>query len=308
MNTPDPQDDEMRPSCDTAQGVAYPPHRIIDVAEGFGANGVVQSICQDDFGPAIDAIIAIIARQLGAVCLPRPLVRNARGTVGCNVIWELPHPSRPVAGTPVACDGLPFLLPVNENEGEEPRTSEGAARCRVAQLAVAGGATMDTRNDTDQNGVIDDADAIFNAGWYYDDFSPEVQQECTSNPKQRVAFTNGAMPPTGVTVKLECLNETQSLADNRANLVDDMQPSIGTPCATAPNGMGPSTDNSACLVQLADGNVDDRLFCHAELNVCVQGCEAEADCPPAWVCDTRQQVMDKVGNLRFYCVNPTCGT
>jgi hypothetical protein len=62
--SPDPQDDTMRPSCNTPSGLAYPPHRIVDVARGFGANGLVQSICQDDFGPALDAIVRVIGHRL----------------------------------------------------------------------------------------------------------------------------------------------------------------------------------------------------------------------------------------------------
>ena len=82
------------PSCRNGASKAYPPRRIVEVARGFGANGTVHSICQNDFGPAIDAIIEVIARQLGAVCLPRPLVRNKDGMVGCNVVWELPPSER----------------------------------------------------------------------------------------------------------------------------------------------------------------------------------------------------------------------
>jgi hypothetical protein len=54
----------LRPSCQSARGVAYPPRRIVEVARGFGANGVVQSICDDDLGQAVDAITSMIARQL----------------------------------------------------------------------------------------------------------------------------------------------------------------------------------------------------------------------------------------------------
>ncbi|HMI91072.1 MAG TPA: hypothetical protein VK509_06890 [Polyangiales bacterium] len=63
-NTPDPQDDTMRPSCNTSSGLAYPPRRIVEVARGFGANGMVQSICQEDFGPAVDTIVRSIGQRL----------------------------------------------------------------------------------------------------------------------------------------------------------------------------------------------------------------------------------------------------
>src|SRR6185295_14481817 len=55
----------LLPSCQvTGRGKAYPPRRIVQVVQDFGENGVIQSICQEDFGPALDAIIAIIAKQL----------------------------------------------------------------------------------------------------------------------------------------------------------------------------------------------------------------------------------------------------
>jgi len=62
--SPDPQDDTMRASCNTSTGLAYPPRRIVEVARGFGANGMVQSICREDFGPAVDTIIRVIGQRL----------------------------------------------------------------------------------------------------------------------------------------------------------------------------------------------------------------------------------------------------
>jgi hypothetical protein len=48
----------------TASSTAYPPRRIVEVARGFGKNGFVQSICQDDFAPAMDLLITRIAQAL----------------------------------------------------------------------------------------------------------------------------------------------------------------------------------------------------------------------------------------------------
>jgi hypothetical protein len=45
---------------------AYPPRRITEVARGFGENGVVESICQEDFSGAVDRIIRAISRHLGS--------------------------------------------------------------------------------------------------------------------------------------------------------------------------------------------------------------------------------------------------
>ena len=47
-------------------------------------------------------------------------------------------------------------------------------------------------------------------GWFYDDFSSEVKTSCAGDTKQRIAFSSKATPPSGVVVKLDCLNETAS--------------------------------------------------------------------------------------------------
>ncbi|MDH5675028.1 MAG: VWA domain-containing protein [Myxococcales bacterium] len=184
------QGGNLTPSCITENGKAYPPRRIVEIAQRFGPNGVVQSICQDDFGPATDAIINTLSRRLGAVCLPQPLSRGGDGLVGCEVLWELPPPNLAPANAPTSCgqNGWQFLL---APPGDWSTVSDkGGAVCRVAQLAVEGGATSSTDGFTD--------------GWYYDDFSEDTAIECRTESKQRVAFTPAAKPPSGVTVKLVC--------------------------------------------------------------------------------------------------------
>jgi hypothetical protein len=59
----------LTPSCSRSDATgqlstAYPPRRIVQLARSFGEQGIVQSICQDDFGPAIDGVVELIARQL----------------------------------------------------------------------------------------------------------------------------------------------------------------------------------------------------------------------------------------------------
>jgi hypothetical protein len=67
--TPQPDDDKLKPSCNTTNGVAYPPVRIVETARTFGRDAVVQSICQDDFGPAIDVLLQAITRASKAACI-----------------------------------------------------------------------------------------------------------------------------------------------------------------------------------------------------------------------------------------------
>lgn len=269
--------------------VAVPARRILDVVRGFGENGTIQSICDDDYGPGMDAIIEIIARQLGAVCLPRPLVRRADGTVPCDVVWELPTAQTATPGMPTDCNALPFLRPVDSTR--PARNERGGVNCKVDQLPV-------TIPNVAPSG----------AGWFYDTFSPGVMASCPHNRLQRVTFTQTAMPADGTVVKLECLNEVQSLPQTRTDLsTKSLQPTIGSPCGGVVQRSARATSaENACAVQLADGTTDTSMFCHPQLNVCVQGCSSNEDCPPAWVCDDREETLAG-SKRRSYCANPTCG-
>jgi len=320
--TADPTDDTLRHSCveDVLPaggnqaagqlGAADPPIRIVNVAKGFGANGIVQSICQPDFGPALDSIIALIGRQLDSVCLPRPLVRSSSGTVGCNVIWELPPAGQAMPGTPTTCGGqFPWLTtpPANEQQTAE---KSGGQICRVVQLPVQPGSDGKPSPQTAQlNGQS------FVDGWYYDDFSNDVKT-CLGTTKQRLSFTPNAKPPTGVTVKLDCLNERQSLSNSRTDIVTQKaQPTVGASCEDM---KAQKRGDAACYVQLLqpsakwpDG-IDKSMFCHPTLNVCVFECTTDADCPAAWICDSRPETLSttvrpSAANGTAICVNPTCG-
>ncbi|HKU42546.1 MAG TPA: hypothetical protein VJR89_30520, partial [Polyangiales bacterium] len=292
MNEQVPAIANVAPSCSRTDKLgekadAYPPRRMVEVAKAFGENAVVQSICQDDFGPAMDAIIDVIAKQLGAVCLPRKLVRKADGTVGCNVVWELPKAGTAPEQTPTACGGaLPWLKEVDP--GRAPTNERGGRNCKVDQLAVK---MLNTIPPGD--------------GWYYDDFSAASMNECPKSQPQRVSFSDAAKPPTGVTVKLECLNETQKLSNTRLDIREG-QPEVGQACqATMPDGT-PFADDKKCIIELKDGNQDTSMFCHPKLNVCVKGCNGTADCPAGWVCDSRPQSKADAKD-RAFCTNPTCG-
>jgi hypothetical protein len=286
----------LTPSCvrtDPAGNVskAFPPRRIVQLAKLFGENGVVQSICQEDFGAAMDAIINVIAKQLGAVCLPRPLTRQSSGLVGCNVVWELPPPNTAPASTPTDCVQASYLHPVDM--GRSPINDRKGNNCKVDQLPVLNTAP----NSPPPPGE----------GWYYDTFTDELKRQCNKTQQQRVAFTAAAKPPTGVVVKLECLNETQRLANTQKNVsTATAQPEIGSPCGKDVMVTGALTGDQACAVNLTDGTQDTRMFCHPELNTCVRTCASPTDCPAAWDCDRRMDSVTRAGGKPF-CVNPTCG-
>jgi len=192
----------LTPSCNVpGRGLAFPPRRMVTVAQQFAPNAVVQSICQDDFGPALDAIIKKIADVLGKVCLPRALNPDATGRVGCEVVEVLPS-----TGDFTRCDqvaGRTFTRMSDPGLGEP----EGHEVCTVDQ--VPGGA---------------------GAGWYYDN-GTEAIMRCPATTPQRIAFTAGAEPPAGTDVRLECLQPVQTLPGSAAGAV-----TLGTVCRGMPAG------------------------------------------------------------------------
>jgi len=57
------------PSCNTETGLAFPPTRLVEVAEQLPGS-TVQSICQADFTPAVDAILRRVGRRASGACTP----------------------------------------------------------------------------------------------------------------------------------------------------------------------------------------------------------------------------------------------
>ena len=188
--------------------------------------------------------------------------------------------------TITSCAQQPAFLKLSE-----PATAERGERCEVTQLPVMGRQLV--------AGVGD--------GWFYDDFTEERAVQCRKSEPQRVSFTPTAKPPSGVVVKLECLDETQRYPNFRDDLLAGRtQPEIGTPCGldtASVSGVGEET----CELTLRDGSADHSLFCHPEHNVCVRACTSTTDCPPAWECDTRPKTLEHSGGRGAFCVNPTCG-
>jgi len=63
------QGGNLLPSCRSESGLAYPPRRFVEVAKQFGENATVQSICNSDFGRAIDGIVNAIGRTVDRACI-----------------------------------------------------------------------------------------------------------------------------------------------------------------------------------------------------------------------------------------------
>jgi len=310
--------DNLVPSCNPiVNGVeqkAYPPRRIVEVARGFGKNGIVQSICEDSFAPAMSRIIELIIGNLKDVCLPRKLVRDVTGEVGCRIVWELPAVSQ-IA--PTTCNdpryaGILAPLP----DGLINRTDDGRLMCDVTQLPVGPCSSTGQADDPCATGVgpLRALSSGGAEGWYYDDFSIHTRA-CLAVDKQRIAFSAGAQPPTGVVVRLDCTSEVQSLVSLRTDLLNStMSVDIGDECAEHVDCAVALSDAAECRngrsfrQDISGTCFDVSMFCHPSNKRCVQACITNADCPSAWQCDT-EGLFNPLSETENHpiCVNPTCG-
>ncbi len=208
----------LRPSCDRTdeageRSIAFPPRRIVSMLqqlEARGANSILQTICQDSFTGALEAVVRKIADVLGGTCLPRALVRGSGGIVNCDVVEVLAVGRR--------CDE--FAGRTLDRMEVDPITGMSVEVCTVEQLPVSGD-------------VIPTGE-----GWYYDDFSPDVvgaDARCPENRPQRITFTRP--PATGTTVRLECLQTLGTVGGG-----------VGTECGAegCPSGLGCDRSTNTC--------------------------------------------------------------
>ncbi len=271
------QYDPSDPLSDPFVTMAVPARRIVEVARGFGPNGVVRSICEESFTSAMDAIIEAISKQLGSFCLWRELPRDAEGKLDCNILWEMPKGQECPEG---------FTSPP---PADQPQTTDdGRKICVVNQVPVI---------NTNTAEVSDALGPDHGHGWYYDDFSVYRMTECrypAGDPiPPRISFTlpdarggQTAEPPLGVTVKLQGLNQVYSAVG-----FEDSQ--LGWSCLSG-----------RCWDSTHD------VFCDPRTELCVLGCENDADCPEAWTCDhspeTVHGTVEAPGPGRPICVNKVC--
>ena len=268
------QTQQLTPACDAgAAGVAFPARRIVETMEGLagsntGVGTVVESICAEDYSPALNAIVDRIAAALRQLCLPRPLNRDASGLVGCEV--------REVQPEGQTCAEA-------EARGREPvpvSTEDGREVCRVVQLPSNAGVPE-------------------GLGWFYDDFTPETASACSFNEdQQRVSFTEGSAPASGARIRFECLQAapppTQDVGWPCA---------VDTDCDPDPANCEDGESIEECERRILFERYDRdnlTLTCDPASNTCQLSCESDLECPGGFAC------FDASEDGNSYCVNPTC--
>jgi hypothetical protein len=178
-----------RAACNSANGSATPGRRFVEVAKGFGQNGMVRSICKADFKSALDQVVLRVAAQLSGSCLPSTFDVTADGVIECDAIEVLPKGQ-------THCDASKGRVPhgtrtVRGTAGDEQRTA-----CKINQVAVKDGKLVPGPHPL--------ADVKSSVGWFYDSLSDDVKKDCPTGAQQRIAFTDGAEAQADSIIDLVC--------------------------------------------------------------------------------------------------------
>jgi hypothetical protein len=261
------------PSCfnSTGKEVSYPPIRITKVVQDFGDQGILYSICEDDYAPALNLLIEKIANKLKGNCLPRKLNPTAEGKVNCEVFELLPLNGKQ------ECDAeYGHLGDVVERTVREGTENKKRKACRMNQVPI----------NIDASGGKTAGDGY---GWYYDDFNPELAEECPIDQRQRIQFrfadgTGDLRSGAGAT--FECFQPVARI-DKDATGFD----AVNTSCREDQNSCSDKSDPAA------NGY---KLVCIEGSKTCQITCKSNPDCPPGWVCE-----VGSGGDIKF-CQQPTC--
>ncbi len=202
--------DPASPPCSPAyQYFAWPGRRIAEIARRFdesplcnGApcrNGLLSSICRNDYAPAIRALVARIQSHLHANCSAMLLQRAvADGNFATCIVRE----SLPAGFACNSASGRRRALDDSGRPVLEPWDTTRVV-CDVAQVPT----TATGRPNTNVRGCFSpecasaDRSPALGAGFYYDTVRDPSNPDCW----QRVIFTAGATPPLGARVSLQCL-------------------------------------------------------------------------------------------------------
>jgi hypothetical protein len=260
-----------RTSCTGMTGTrtdeAYPPRRYMEVASEFGENAVVYSICEQDYAPALNTLIGKIASKLKGNCLPRKLNPGSNGRVNCQVFE---------------------LLNKADSEANKCVTARGHIGNVVKRPIREGGKIVQKKACLMDQVTVKDGSLSDGKGWYYDNFSPDLKEDCQPGEQQRIQFkfADGNMDlPSGAGATFECFQPVARI-DNNAKGFD----AINTSCAT-----DECSDRSDDIY---------KLICIEKSKTCQITCKANPDCPPGWVCDHQGGGGNTEGPL--YCQLPTC--
>lgn len=123
------QDFGIGPGCESTSGRAVPPARLLALAEAFAVDETpsVFSICDDDYGPALEAIAESIADQLRPACMPACVADSDPTTERLDPTCTIEYSAWSEDGTIATWDVLPCeggSVPADQDICWVPQTGE----------------------------------------------------------------------------------------------------------------------------------------------------------------------------------------
>jgi hypothetical protein len=146
---------ELLPTCDTAMGRAYPPVRIAELAYSFGANGIIESICRQDWTPALAMVTRSLQGRVSSICADDSAYIT---TEHCRMVA--------VQADGAACPSLADAAGPGRAYGWEADLGLDGSGRRLCEILTA-----DYDGDGCPDGTVCDGEADYPTGlqgWYFD--------------------------------------------------------------------------------------------------------------------------------------------
>ena len=150
----------IAPSCSSSFGDAEPPRRLVELASSLGSRAVLGTLCDGELATDVARAAVEIGEEPYCVGADLASLREADGFIGCEQLIAL-SPDGATWGWPTTCAELPGADPTPYRRG-----ADGAVECRLRQLPVVDGVVGANPTTGERR------------GWYFDDFSDDVQRMC----------------------------------------------------------------------------------------------------------------------------------
>ncbi|MFH1435390.1 MAG: hypothetical protein ABIJ56_06705 [Pseudomonadota bacterium] len=192
------------PDSGNCTSEAFPGNRFVELAQQFGDNAVVHSICTDTFEPAVEALSDKLREALGETQFRRRLhvEKDPEDPTGCRCVANCDIIETLTDNRPCESLGNPAKATYRDENGNpvvsmDEETGQAHTLCLIQQ---AGAVIEDCGRECDDPFVVYSRDAT-RSGWWYD---PSQDIDGDGDNDYRVIFPPDARPESGSGVNLQC--------------------------------------------------------------------------------------------------------
>jgi hypothetical protein len=183
---------QLAPACSTSDGYAFPARRFLGLAQQFGDSAVVQSICTNDFGPAIRGLTKKLQDRIDGIKFKRELETekdpedDCRCLATCSIIEQMVDMREcPPGRTCFEAEGPGTGCSLLEDSDGQLHTM-----CVIPQAGTRiDDCSLECTDPTAVHGVDGE-------GWYYLMYGEDDEPE--------LGFTESMIPVDGATVYIQC--------------------------------------------------------------------------------------------------------